>query len=323
MKSNCSLDEIAEILRTKQSFVVMSHVRPDGDALGCEIAMGLCLRALGKNVTIWNEDGMLEKYRFLPCSELVETPSEQMQQFDCAIALDTAVQNRVGRCMQSVDAPLWINIDHHHSNNHYGDLAYIDSTAPATGQILFEFFRNQQLPFTLEMAENLFVAISTDTGSFQYPQTSARTFEIGAELVRMGVNVGRLSQQTYENFPRRRIELLRELLNTLEFACEGKVATIQLSLATADSIGALPEDNEGMIDHIRAIEGVIAAGFFEELPQGKVRISLRSKNERADVCKICALYGGGGHKLAAGARIPGDLESVKRMVVSALCDEIG
>ena len=125
------------------------------------------------------------------------------------------------------------------------------------------------MPLTQEIAENLYVAISTDTGSFQYPNTTARTFEIAAELTRVGVDVGRVSQLLYENYPRRRIELLRELLGTMRFEGEGRVASFSLSLEMAKRLGVLPEDNEGLIDHLRAIRGVIVAVFFEELPEGQ------------------------------------------------------
>lgn len=321
--NNATLAEIAEILRNNQTFVVMSHVRPDGDALGCSIAMGLCLEALGKDVVVWNEDGMLEKYDFLPRAELVTMPPAKPREFDVAITLDTAVKNRAGTCLASIgNAKTWLNIDHHISNNGYGDLSFIDSSAPATGQILVELFQQEKLPFTKEMAENLFVAISTDTGSFQYPSTTARTFEIGAELIRTGINVGELSQKTYESYPKRRIALLRALLNALEFSSDDQVASFTLSQKTAQEIGALPEDNEGLIDHIRAVQGVIVAAFMEELEEGKVRISLRSKDPRVDVCKICAQFGGGGHSLAAGARIEGDLPSVKEKVLAAIANEI-
>ncbi len=323
MKSNNTLAEIADALRGHESFVVMSHMRPDGDALGCSLAMALCLRQLGKNVTVWNEDGMLEKYRFLPCSDLVVTPPAEKKDFDVAIALDTAVYDRLGSCVQSIGSvKLWINIDHHISNPRYGDLTYIDPAAPATGQILYELIRSENLPLTYEMADHLFVAISTDTGSFQYPSTTARTYEIGAELVKAGVNVGDLSQKCYESHPRRRIELLRELLNQLKFSCDGIVASFSLSLAAVQKVGAQPEDNEGLIDHIRAIEGVLVAVFFEELPGGKVRISMRSKTPRHDVSKLCALFGGGGHKLAAGARTTGDLAAVETKVLQAISDDI-
>ena len=201
----------------KSPVAVLSHVRPDGDAFGSQIALGLSLRQLGKDVSIWNEDGMLDKYSFMPCSELLVRPPASPEDFDLGVALDTAVPNRLGTAGDAVRAPKWINIDHHPTNPRYGNLNYIDPTAPATGQILFELISNEKLPMTQEIAENLFVAISTDTGSFQYPNTTARTFEIGAELLKHGVNVGRVSQLLYESYPRRRIELLRELLGTMRF----------------------------------------------------------------------------------------------------------
>ena len=324
MKTNSSLSEIAAALRAHRSFVIMSHLRPDGDALGCEIALALSLRALGKEVKVWNQDGMLDKYSFLPSSNLVTLPPAEPEEFDVAVALDTGVETRLGTCVQAVKkARLWINIDHHVSNARYGDLVHVDSSAPATGQILFELIRGENLPFPPEIADNLFVAISTDTGSFQYPNTTARTFEIGAELLKAGVNVGKLSQQMYESHPRRRIVLLRELLNSMHFSANNRVASFSLSMATVERLGVKPEDNEGLIDTLRAIEGVVVAAFFEEIPEGKVRISLRSKDPKVDVCKICAIFRGGGHTLAAGARTRGTLAEVAEKVLKAIHDEIG
>ena len=321
MKTNTSLADIADILRTRDNFVVMSHVRPDGDAFGCTLAMTLCLQQLGKTVTAWNEDGMLDKFRYLPGAGLIQSPPSEPREFDVAIALDTAVWNRVGACLPAVKAKTWINIDHHITNDGYGDFAHIDASAPATGQILFELFRSNDLPLTYEMADNLFVAISTDTGSFQYPSTTARTYEIGAELVRCGVNVGALSQKMYESYPRRRLELLRSLLNVLRFSANDRIASFALTQVTSTALGAMPEDNEGLIDNIRAIEGVIVAAFFEELPDEKVRISLRSKDPKIDVSKICGIFGGGGHTLAAGARVKGSLSDVEERVLAAITDE--
>jgi len=311
------------VIRSHQRFVVMSHMRPDGDALGCAIAMGLCLKQLGKDVTVWNEDGVPEKFRYLPGNELVAKPPVDPLEFEVAIVIDTAVQNRAGTCLPAVKhAGVWINIDHHISNDHYGDLAYIDAQAPAAGQILFEFFQSQGFPVTSEMADNLFAAISTDTGSFQYPNTTARTYEIAAELIKAGVNVGQLSQKMYESYPRRRLELLRALLNVLRFSSGDRAASFSLSMATAHALEVQPEDNEGLIDTIRAVEGVIVAAFFEELTDSKVRVSLRSKNPKADVCKICAQFGGGGHTLAAGARIRGSLTEVETLVLDAIDREL-
>jgi phosphoesterase RecJ-like protein len=315
--------EIGRALREHNKFAVLSHVRPDGDALGSTLALALSLKELGKDVRAWNEEGMLEKYSFLARAELLTKPPSTPEDFDVAIALDTAVQNRLGTTTAAVgSAKLWINMDHHPSNPRYGDLVYIDPTAPATGQILFELLTNQKFPITPAIAENLYAAISTDTGSFQYPNTTVRTFEIAAELVRCGVDVGRVSQLLYENFPRRRIELLRDLLATMRFACDGKVAYFSLSQASALDLGVIPEDNEGLIDHLRAIRGVVVAIFFEELTDGKVRVSMRSKNEAVDVCAICTQFGGGGHVLAAGARVRGTLPEVEKKIVEQACAAI-
>jgi phosphoesterase RecJ-like protein len=216
---------------------------------------------------------------------------------------------------------VWINIDHHVTNEGYGDLHFIDTLAPATGQVLFELFRGQDLPLTYAMADNLFVAISTDTGSFQYPSTTARTYEIAAELIRLGVNVGALSQKMYESHPRRRLELLRALLNVLRFSSKDRVASFALSTETVKKLGTLPEDTEGLIDTIRAIDGVMVAAFFEELGDDRVRISLRSKSPKIDVSKVCGQFGGGGHILAAGARIRGSLVEVQEKVLQAIDHE--
>jgi phosphoesterase RecJ-like protein len=317
-------DEIGRVLREHRRFAILSHVRPDGDALGSQIALALSLKELDKDVVVWNEDGMLEKYSFVPSAGLLTKPPAAPQDVDVVIALDTAIQNRLGTTVAAIrSAKIWINIDHHSSNPGYGDIAHIDSSAPATGQIVFELMEDQKLPMNRDIAENLFVAISTDTGSFQYSNTTARTFEIAAKLVRVGIDVGRVSQQLYESYPRRRIELLRELLATMRFECDGRVASFSLSMNLAKKLGALPEDNEGLIDHLRAIRGVVVAVFFEELTDGKVRISMRSKSDDADVCAICAQFGGGGHKRAAGARVQGTLAEVEKKVLEAICHVLG
>jgi bifunctional oligoribonuclease and PAP phosphatase NrnA len=318
--SNTTFEQIGRVLREHQRFAILGHVRPDGDALGSQLALALSLQQLGKEVRAWNEDGMLEKYSFLPRAELLTKPPSAAEDVDVAIALDTAIQNRLGTALAAVrSTKIWINIDHHPSNPGYGDLVIVDQQAPATGEIIFGLIKSQGLPFDHDIAENLFAAISTDTGSFQYPKTSARTFEIAAELVRVGdLDVGQLSQQLYENYPRRRLELLRELLRTMRFIEGGRAASFSLSLKTAAELGVLPEDNEGLIDHLRSIRGVIVAVFFEELADGKVRVSMRSKSDDVDVCAICQKFGGGGHTAAAGARVRGTLTEVEEKVLEEI-----
>jgi phosphoesterase RecJ-like protein len=324
MSSNRAHVEIAEALHANQTFLVLSHLRPDGDAVGCQVAMALCLQGLGKTVTVWNHDGGMDKLKFLPGSELVTAPPlGEKHDFDVVIALDTAARDRLGSCLECIgNVGTWINIDHHVSNNRYGDLVLIDTSAPATGQILYELIRGADLPMSSAIADNLFAAISTDTGSFQYSNTTARTFEIAADLIKCGVNVGKISELLYQAYPRRRLELLRELLNAMQCTCDDRVASFALTLQAAARLGVTPEDNEGLIDYIRAIEGVLVAVFFEELTEGKIRISMRSKDPKYDVCAICSQFGGGGHTLAAGARIKGDLPTVQSKVLQAICNAI-
>lgn len=314
---------IAETLQNAQSIVVASHVRPDADALGSTIAAALWLKEIGKKVSAWNEEGVTSKFRYLPSHDIVSLPPKAPEPFDVVLALDTSVKNRLGNAADAIcPGSVWINIDHHVSNELFGTINYVDPTAPATGQILFEFFRQIGARITSEMASNLFAAISTDTGSFQYEGTNARTFDAASHLVACGVDVGSLSRAMYANQPRRRFELLRFALNHAQFWSEDRIATFSLTLEDARRLAVLPEDNEGIIDQLRDIEGIKAAVFFEELPDGKVRISARSKDPAVDVCKVCQIFQGGGHPMAAGARVRGALEDVRKDFLKVLIDEI-
>ncbi len=300
-----------------------SHVRPDGDALGSTLAFAQHLDRLGKSVTAWNQDGVPEKFRYLPGWERITAPSAEPRAFDAVVALDNSVQKRLGSCLDAIAGqPVWINIDHHISNEGYGDFNLVDPSAPATGQILFEYFETLGIPLDRPMAENLFAAISTDTGSFQYRGTDARTFSAAARLVGAGVDVAALSQKMYDCLPRRRLNLLRHALNAAQFLCDERLAAFSLSLADARALEVHPEDSEGIIDHLRAVDTVVVAVFYEELEGGIIRVSARSKSPSVDVCALCGLFGGGGHKLASGARIPGTLQDVMEKFNACLCNAI-
>lgn len=321
--SNATFSQIAEALKGADEILVASHVRPDGDALGSTLAFTLWLKSLGKKVTAWNQDGVTGKYQYLPCHKLVAQPEMPARKFDAVVALDNSVKNRLGTVVNSIASTgVFINIDHHVSNEGYGDLNYIDPSAPATGQIIYEFFKDQDIEITPDMAANLFAAISTDTGSFQYSGTDERTFAAAGALVAAGFEVGDFSRQMYDSQPRRRLDLLRHALNEAKFACDGTIASFSLSLETVAKLGVLPEDNEGIIDHLRSVDGVVAAVFFEELEDGKVRVSARSKDRRVNVCEICAQFGGGGHPMASGARVRGSLAEVEEKFLEAVCHEI-
>ena len=220
-------------------------------------------------------------------------------------------------------AKFWVNIDHHVSNPAYGDLNIIDATSPATGQILYHLIRSLDMPLPDETRDAVYVAVSTDTGSFQYGSTTAATYDLGADLIRRGLDVGKINADTYDNHPFRRLELMRELLNTLEISADGKIANWELRDAVRLKLDLQPDDSEGLIDLIRAVKGVKAAVFFEELEGGKIRVSMRSKDKSVNVCEVAMKFGGGGHALAAGIRMGGPWEDAKVAVLAALGEALG
>ena len=317
---NATFDQIGEVLRSHNSFILLSHVRPDGDAIGSQLALGFALMAMGKSVHLVNEDGLPENLAFLAGSERIESPPAEPLDVEVAIALDTATKPRLGdgALHAASKAKVWLNIDHHVSNPKYGDLNLIDSTSPATGQILYDLITKLELPMPAETRDAIYVAVSTDTGSFQYPSTTAKTYDMAADLTRRGLDVGTINSKTYDEQPFRKLELMRALLLTLERSPDGLVANWMMRDQTRVDLELRPEDSEGLIDIIRAIRGVQVAVFFEELPDGKVRVSMRSKDRRFDVCNIATRFGGGGHALAAGIRMPGPIEEAKKLVLDAI-----
>jgi phosphoesterase RecJ-like protein len=321
-KSNATFADFGEVIRNHQSFARLSHVRPDGDAIGSVLALGFSLMAAGKTVRMINEDGLPENLAFLEGSSRIEMPPAEPIEVEVVIALDTATKPRLGdAALRSVSkAGLWLNIDHHISNPAYGDLNLIDATSPATGQIVYEMIVALGLPLPAESRDAIYVAVSTDTGSFQYPSTTAKTYEMAADLIRRGLDVGTINSSTYDNHPYRRVELMRALLNTLERSAGGLVAHWEMTDATRRELELLPEDSEGLIDIIRAIRGVKVAVFFEELPDSKIRVSMRSKDHSVNVCEIAMQFGGGGHALAAGIRMAGPMVESKGKVLAAISE---
>jgi phosphoesterase RecJ-like protein len=245
-------------------------------------------------------------------------------ELDVAVALDTATKDRLGERTNVAfsAAPTLINVDHHGTNPRYGHLNHIDTTSPATGQIVYDLLTQEGFPIDDVVRQNLYAAISTDTGSFQFSSTTPRTHRIIAEMMEAGLETSTLSQKLYHEHPRRRMHLLKALLNEMKFSCGNRVASWALTLATQQAARMEPGDTEGLIDTLRSVEGTIGVVFFEEIGEGKVRVSARSKDARLDVSKVCAEFGGGGHKMAAGARLPGPLDVAESRFLEALKNEI-
>lgn len=317
--NNCCFDEIWQRINDASKIVLLSHVRPDGDAIGSQIALGSILESMDKKVILVNEDGCPENLNFLSGSKKIQKPPIDDFDADLCITLDTANFERVGSLCSRIanKSEIVINIDHHVTNEKYGNLYYIDPIAPATAQIVYELLNSQQIEITEESRDAIFVGLSTDTGGFRYPSTSSRSFAIGADLIKRGANCGELSSKLYESYSLKRIELLKELLNNLKISSSGRVASWVLNMKTKIRLSLKPEDSENLTDLIRGVKTVDVAVFFEELKSGHIRVSMRSKNAKiADVSKICANFGGGGHPLASGAKPKGELLEVVDDVLS-------
>jgi len=312
------VSRILDAVEGAKTICVVGHIRPDGDCLGSQISLSLALREAGKTVTTWNQDPVPEKLRFLDPQRIVQPP-RRGEAFDLVIATDCASFERLGKTGECVgQRGLLINIDHHAGNTRYGDVNWVLPRVPATGELIYRLLKWARWSVTPLIADNLFAAISTDTGSFQYSSTRPSTMRVAAELVQRGANLGRICHEIYQSFPLPRTRLVQHVYNRYRLAAGNRVGYFWLKQADYDRTGATTEDSEGLIDHIRAIEPVVVAIVFEELSPGLTRISLRSKDDSVDVNTVAKLFGGGGHSAAAGARIPGTPLSVQRRVLAAV-----
>lgn len=318
------LTEIAAAIRVASRIAVTAHVRPDGDAVGSLLGLVLSLRSMGKQVTAILEDVVPSNLTFLPGTETVVQSDGSVLDIDLAIALDTATHERIGEGVGKAfsNAAKLVNIDHHGTNPGYGDLAHIDTTSPAAGQIVYDLLVAGGFPINDAVRQNLFVAISTDTGSFQFSSTNARTHRIAAEMLEAGLDTARLATLCYQSFPRRRIDLQRAMLNEMVFRASDRIASWSLTQELMREVHMQPGDTEGLIDTMRSIDSVMACVIFEELENGKIRASSRSKDARVNVSNVCVLFGGGGHPMAAGARLRGPIEEAAAQFLSALEDEV-
>jgi bifunctional oligoribonuclease and PAP phosphatase NrnA len=322
--SNSSFSEIAKHLRSAQRIGVACHVRPDGDALGSMLGLVLSLRELGKEVHAFSHDGVPWILDFLPGVQTIIRPVGESFPLDLAIAVDTATKERLGEHSVAAlaAAPLLINIDHHPTNPRYGHLNHIDGSVPAVGQLIYELLAGEGFPITDGVRQNLYTAISTDTGSFQYPSTTARTYQIAGEMVAAGLDVGSLNSLIYDRKPLRCVELLGTMIHEMEFCSDGRIASWRYTQATKARLHIQPGDTEGLIDLMRGIDSVIAAVIFEELKNGQIRVSARSKSNAVNVANVCGQFGGGGHHLAAGATLPGPIQDAARQYLQALQHEV-
>lgn len=304
---------ILDLIRRGQRFLVCSHSRPDGDAVGSMLAMGMLLRQMGKQADLITADRIPAVYRTLPGADDIVTTMRPHGRYDAAILLECDGLERTR--LLGLDSYYLVNIDHHATGQNFGHLNWIDRGAASVGELVYRLVKAAEIPVTPEIAACIYVTILTDTGGFCYGGIQASTFALAEELTRAGADPVRIAQDVYFSTPASKLLLAGAALTNLNR--EGRLAWLWVTHADIVRTCAAEEDCEGIVNYALSIEGVEAAAFFRELPDGSVRSSLRGKG-RIDVAAIASRLGGGGHENAAGVTVDGPLRPAIDRVLAEL-----
>ncbi len=306
--------KIIERLKEEKTFYLISHMLPDGDSIGSLLAMGEGLLKIGKNISLFTPGHIPRKYNFLTGTETVSHEVLIVDPDITTIVLDSSDLDRLGIFKEAVlNSKQIINIDHHVTNQRFGTLNLVDSSAAATGELVYSLLNELPVIITESIAESLYVAISTDTGSFKYTNTTPNTHRVVANLLEFGLNPGTLSQKMFDEKPLSFYILLKEALSSLEMYERRRVAVMTLSKDIRERSGATTDDLEGIVNYARNIEGVEMGILFYVEGNREVKVGFRSK--RLDVSVLAGNLNGGGHTRAAGCRLDGDLETIKEKVI--------
>ena len=319
--SHSMFNDLIQALKQYEHFAVISHFRPDGDAIGSTLAMGLLLRHLGKKVQMWNADPVPQRYAFLAAAgDITPLPPALPAEVQVLICVDSGDLKRIGNEAMELfnKAPFTINIDHHHTNTRYATLNIVDGGAAACGCIIHALIREMGVSLTRPMAEALYTAINTDTGSFQYSSTTPAVMRTAAELIEAGVDVGDINRRIWQEVPATSFITQREVLNNMVVEEQGSISHYSMPAGRKAELGVGPEDCKDLVDIIRVMQGVKVAVIFEDLENGLVRVSLRSKDPQVDVSAIAGMHGGGGHCMASGIRMRGPLADAREKVLNSI-----
>jgi phosphoesterase RecJ-like protein len=309
------IPSIVQQIKQGQSFLVTAHAGPDGDAIGSTLGLARALRQMGKEVVALNVDGVPETFTFLSGSGQLVTELKQDSFFDVAFVLDAGDLQRVGVPVAEHCRTL-INLDHHpHSD--FGDICYLDTAACATGAMIYRLLKACDFDLRLDVAECLYAAILSDTGSFRYSNADPEAFAIAGDLVTLGVDPWGVASRLFESQPVQRLKLLALVLSTLDVSPCGKFASVAMTTDMLEKAGAGVEDTDGFINYPRAVNGVEVAVFFRQISDEKTKVGFRSRGA-VDVGAISRELGGGGHHNASGVTIDGRFEQVCRRVALLL-----
>ena len=313
------LSQVVELVEKKDRFAITSHVRPDGDSLGSSLGLYWLLRALDKEVEVTMRDMAPHAYQQLPGADAIRVTPAVDRPYDAVFVIECSDIDRPG--LIDLEKQFVVNIDHHSTTALFGAINWIDSTASAVGEMIYNLCKATGVRVTKEIAECVYTALLTDTGSFHYSNTTERTFKIASELVRTGVKPAKTAEAIFGSYQWPKIELLSLVLATAKRDETGQIAWMEQTLEMQEQTRASEEDADGFVNYPLSVGEVEATALFKECSPGVYRTSLRSKGD-VNVAKVAEQFGGGGHRNAAGCTLKGNLESVERQVVPLLQDAI-
>lgn len=307
-----TLDEILEEIKLAENIIILTHESPDGDAIGSSLAMKFALEELGKKADVIVPE-IPRLYKFLPAIDQVKKESD-IKKYELAISVDCADLKRIAGREYFENAKKTIVIDHHGSNNMYGDLNYVNPVSPACCEILACIFDYFQIDITKEIGTCIMTGIITDTGGFRHQGINPETFEFTADLIRKGINIPDIYKRTLRTKTKSNFLLTQRVMNRMEILEDGKVTFTYITLKDKEEVDAETGDTEGLVDIGRDIEGVEVSILIKEKEENLYKISMRS-GDYVNVSDVCLMFGGGGHQRAAGATAQGTLEQVKERVL--------
>ncbi len=314
------MNNIIDMINRYKFFLITSHVRLDGDALGSELALCHMLEHIGKEVVVYNQDETPGNYCFLPGNDKIIHKLPAIENYDVVFILDCSELDRIGDEASRVgNMERIISIDHHISNGNFGNIVFTDPRASSTAELLYRLMSEMNIDISKDMATNLYAAILTDTGGFCYGNTKKDTLIAAGTLVERGADPQWISENIYENNPLSKIRLLTKALETLAFDWDRKVGYIIVSRKNIEDAGAREEHTEGFVDIPRSIQGVEVSILFTELSEHEFKLSLRSKG-KVNVERVASAFGGGGHINAAACHINGNFSTVLYRVLNAIKD---
>lgn len=316
------MEEVAAVLREKHRFLITGHLQPDGDSLGSMLALGEILRAMGKDVVLYNPDPLPERYLFLTGTGDVVRQLAPGAKFDATIVVDCGDAKLLGPTWPGPDVTgLLVVLDHHRSHKEFGDVV-LRTDACAVGEMVFRLAEHLGIPLSRAAAEAIYASMCTDTGGFRYSSTTPDALRIAAALVERGAQPWKVSWHLFEAWPLVRLQLLTDVLGTLEVRDQGRVALLKIPRSLLDRHGAPTDMVEGFINYARMVEGVEVSAMVYEASGGTVKTSLRSRG-RVPVDGVAARFGGGGHLAAAGCTFENvTLDAATAMVATALSEAV-